>query len=179
MDRCQHPRGQNSSFSLTGKPRYSPNHPGARTWGFSSCMSPSLCHSRQVRSDSALSPYILDPILILLCLDPRGWRSTWQRAKPTGKPSATRAKGNGNNPRGEEWEVSVLSKAGPGVSPKTETSRKVPIFTRSERSLSTYFHSKFIHQNIYAALTVCQAWKHPKRSSEEDEQGPVLRFEFS
>lgn len=128
---------------LTGKPRDSPNHPGARTWGFSSCMSPSLCHSRQVRSDSALSPYILYPILILLCLDPRGWRSTWQRAKPTGKPSATRAKGNGNNPRGEEWEVSILSKAGPGVSLKTlpESPHLHTPRTITEHVLSFEIHS--------------------------------------
>lgn len=66
-------------------------------------MSPSLCHSRQVGSDSPLSPYILYPILTLLCLDPRGWRYTWQRAKPTGKAPAIGAKENGNNPRGEEW----------------------------------------------------------------------------
>lgn len=123
VDLCQHVAREGSPFSLMRNPGTIQFHPwalpGDSQWQVLAAL-PSSFTPTQHLGFSIISCTFFAPFL---CLGT--WRPTYMRAKPT----AIRAKEDGNNPHGKSG-ASILSKTGPGFSlDNLGYSQKVPILT--------------------------------------------------
>lgn len=117
------------------------------------------CHCQHVRSDSPLSPDILCPFLVSLCLDLEGPSVHLAESKANRKTTGNRSKRRKSSMWQEGSLYPIKGRTRSVSTNNAGSSWEVPVLTCNEQLLSMYFQSTFIHQNIYSAPTVSRAWK--------------------